>query len=68
MTHQERTANWLNALQQQVYTLVSKMTTSKVLNDNWDDNMNAAYNEALEIRDNINNMLYNLQNEDGSDE
>lgn len=67
MTHQEKTANWLNALQQQVYTLVSKMTTSKVLNDNWDDNMNAAYNEALEIRNNINNMLANLA-EDGSDE
>lgn len=68
MTHQERTANWLNALQQQAYTIVSKMTMSKMLNDNWDDNMNAAYIEALEIRDNINNMLYNLQNEDGSDE
>lgn len=67
MTHQEKTANWLNALQQQVYTLVSKMTTSKVLNDNWDDNMNAAYNEALEIRNNIYNMLANLA-EDGSDE
>jgi type VI protein secretion system component VasK len=68
MTHQERTTNWLNALQQQVYALVSKMTTSKVLNDNWDDNMNAAFNDALKIRDNINNMLYNLQNEDGSEE
>lgn len=67
MTHQEKTANWLNALQQQVYILISKMTTSKVLNDNWDDNMNAAYNEALEIRNNINNMLANLA-EDGSDE
>lgn len=67
MTHQEKTANWLNALQQQVHTLISKMTTSKMLNDDWDDYMNAAYNEALEIRNNINNMLANL-NEDGSEE